>query len=184
MNYSFKKLEIPDVVLINTKIFYDERGFFVEKFKFSEFKKYGLEIDIVQVNYAKSKKNVLRGLHYQLNPKAQGKLVYCIKGKIFDVAVDLRKGSPWYGKYVGVELSEGSNVCLWVPRGFAHGYVSLEDDTLVMYLTDEEYSPEYERGILWNDEFLLINWPVKEPIVSKKDSSLPLFKDAENNFLY
>lgn len=184
MNYIFKRLKIPDVVLIKTKVFHDKRGFFTEKFKFSELNNYGISINVMQVNYVKSKKYVLRGLHYQLNPKAQGKLISCINGKIFDVAVDIRKGSPWYGKYVCVELSERNNYSLWIPKGFAHGYITLEDNTEVIYLTDEEYAPEYERGIIWNDEFISIKWPIKEPIVSDKDNKLPLFKDAENNFVY
>ena len=184
MPFSFRRLEIPDVLLITPNIFEDERGFFMETYKLSEFKKLGVEYNFVQENFAKSKKNVLRGLHYQLEPKSQGKLVRCVRGKVWDVAVDIRKGSPWYGKWVKVELSEENKNILWVPRGFAHGYVSVEEDSEILYLTTEEYSPQFERGILWNDPTLKIDWGVDSPIVSQKDGKLPLLEKTENNFVY
>ena len=184
MPFSFRRLEIPDVLLITPNIFEDERGFFMETYKLSEFKKLGVEYNFVQENFAKSKKNVLRGLHYQLEPKSQGKLVRCVRGKVWDVAVDIRKGSPWYGKWVKVELSEENKNILWVPRGFAHGYVSVEEDSEILYLTTEEYAPQFERGILWNDPTLKIDWGVDSPIVSQKDGKLPLLEKTENNFVY
>ncbi len=184
MPFIFKRLEIPDVILIEPKVFEDNRGFFMETYKYSEFKKSGIHYEFVQDNHSKSKKGVLRGLHYQLKPMEQGKLVRCIKGRILDVAVDIRKGSPWYGKWVAVELSEENKLILWIPPGFAHGFIALEDDTEVVYKVTKEYSPEFERGIIWNDPYIGIKWPIENPILSEKDKNLPLLKDAENNFTY
>ncbi|WP_461832272.1 dTDP-4-dehydrorhamnose 3,5-epimerase [Aquifex sp.] len=184
MPFIFKKLEIPDVILIEPKVFGDERGFFMETYKSSEFKANGIKYEFVQDNHSRSQKGVLRGLHYQLKPMEQGKLVRCIRGRIWDVAVDIRKGSPWFGKWVAVELSEENKLMLWIPPGFAHGFVALEDGTEVIYKVTKEYSPELDRGIIWNDPDIGIKWPIKNPILSKKDSSLPKLKDAENNFFY
>jgi len=183
MPFKFKKLKIPDVILIEPIVFADERGFFIETFKASDFKANNIFYNFVQDNHSKSQKGVLRGLHYQLKPMEQGKLVRCIKGKIWDVAVDIRKGSPWYGKWVGVELSEENKLMLWIPPGFAHGFVALEDAE-VIYKCTKEYAPEYDRGIIWNDPELAIHWPIKNPILSLKDANLPNLKDAENNFEY
>jgi dTDP-4-dehydrorhamnose 3,5-epimerase len=184
MPFIFKRLEIPDVVLIKPKVFGDNRGFFMETYKYSEFKKNGIHYKFVQDNHSKSQKGVLRGLHYQLQPMEQGKLVRCIRGRIWDVVVDIRKGSPWYGKWVAVELSEENKLMLWVPPGFAHGFVALEDDTEVIYKVTKEYSPELERGIIWNDPDIGIKWPVENPILSNKDKNWPLLKNTENNFTY
>jgi len=183
MPFKFKKLEIPDVILIEPVVFTDERGFFIETFKASDFKANNISYEFVQDNHSKSRKGVLRGLHYQLKPMEQGKLVRCIKGKIWDVAVDIRKGSPWYRKWVGVELSEENKLMLWIPPGFAHGFVALEDAE-VIYKCTKEYAPQYDRGIIWNDPELAIHWPIKNPILSLKDANLPNLKDAENNFEY
>ncbi|RLG13263.1 dTDP-4-dehydrorhamnose 3,5-epimerase [Candidatus Pacearchaeota archaeon] len=183
MPFKFKKLEIPDVILIEPVVFTDERGFFIETFKASDFKANNISYEFVQDNHSKSRKGVLRGLHYQLKPMEQGKLVRCIKGKIWDVAVDIRKGSPWYRKWVGVELSEKNKLMLWIPPGFAHGFVALEDAE-VIYKCTKEYAPQYDRGIIWNDPELAIHWPIKNPILSLKDANLPNLKDAENNFEY
>ncbi len=184
MPFIFKRLEIPDVILIEPKIFEDSRGFFMETYKYSEFKENGIEYEFVQDNHSKSKKGVLRGLHYQLRPMEQGKLVRCIRGRIWDVAVDIRKGSPWYKKWVAVELSEENKLMLWVPPGFAHGFIALEDNTEVFYKVTKEYAPELDRGIIWNDPDIGIKWPIENPILSEKDSKLPRLKDAENNFIY
>ncbi|WP_028841742.1 dTDP-4-dehydrorhamnose 3,5-epimerase [Thermodesulfobacterium hveragerdense] len=183
MPFSFRKLEIPDVILVEPKVFIDERGFFMEVYKATEFEINGIKYSFIQDNHSYSKKGVLRGLHYQLKPKAQGKLVRCIKGKVWDVAVDIRKGSPWYGRWVGELLSEENRLMLWIPPGFAHGFVALEDSEII-YKCTEEYDPALERGILWNDQALAIDWPFSNPILSEKDAKLPLFKDAENNFVY
>jgi dTDP-4-dehydrorhamnose 3,5-epimerase len=184
MPFQFKKLSIPEVILITPEVYEDDRGFFIETYKKSEFEKNGINIDFVQDNYVKSEKGVLRGLHYQLNPKAQGKLVRVTKGKVLDVVVDIRKNSPTYGKYVAVELSASNKQMLWIPPGFAHGYLVLEDDTEFQYKVTSEYSPEHDRGIIWDDPSIRIKWPIDNPILSDKDSKLPLLKDAENNFSY
>ena len=183
MPFEFKRLEIPDVVLVIPKVFGDERGFFMEVFKKSDFDSFGIKGEWVQDNHSFSKKGVLRGLHYQLEPKAQGKLVRVVKGKIFDVAVDIRKGSPWYGKWVGEILSEENKYMLWIPPGFAHGFVTLED-AHVIYKCTEEYAPELDRGIIWNDPEIGIDWPVKTPLLSEKDKKHPPLRSADVNFVY
>jgi dTDP-4-dehydrorhamnose 3,5-epimerase len=184
MTFKFIRLGVQDVISIEPCVFEDERGFFAEIYKLSEFEKMDINYRFVQDNHSMSKRGVLRGLHYQINPKPQGKLIRVIKGKIFDVSVDIRKGSPYYGKWVGVILSGENRHMLWVPPGFAHGFVALEDNTEVLYKTTQEYAPELDRGIIWNDSDIGIDWPVKEPLISPKDERLPSFKDAENNFMY
>jgi dTDP-4-dehydrorhamnose 3,5-epimerase len=170
--------------LIEPFVFGDERGFFMETYKKSEFEKAGIKYDFPQDNHSRSAKGVLRGLHYQLKPYEQGKLVRCVKGRIWDVAVDIRKGSPTFGKWVAVELSEENKRMLWIPPGFAHGFVALEDGTEIIYKVTKEYSPEHDRGIIWNDLTIGIEWPIDNPILSKKDASLPTLEEAENNFIY
>jgi dTDP-4-dehydrorhamnose 3,5-epimerase len=182
--FLFKRLEIPDVILVTPKSFEDDRGFFMESFKSSEFKKNGISYDFVQDNHSKSQKGVLRGLHYQLNPKAQGKLVRVVSGSMFDVAVDIRKGSPYYGKYISVILSAENKNMLWIPPGFAHGTYFMEDDTELLYKATDEYSPEHDRSMIWNDPAIDIKWPVTNPLLSEKDLKAKLLKDADNNFIY
>ena len=182
MPFEFKRLEIPQVILIEPKAFGDERGFFIETYKKSDFVEFGIDDSFLQDNHSKSVKNVLRGLHYQRNPKAQSKLVRCIQGEIFDVAVDIRKNSPSYGQWVGEVLSQDNKRMLYVPRGFAHGFLVLSDTAEVVYKTGEEYSPEDDAGIKWNDPEININWNCANPIVSVKDQNLPSLKDANNNF--
>jgi len=185
MPFEFKRLEIPDVILIVPKVFGDDRGFFMETYKDSDFKKNGIDVNFVQDNHSKSNKGVIRGLHYQLNPKAQGKLVRVTKGRVIDVAVDIRKGSPYYGKHIAVELSGENKKMLWIPPGFAHGICILEDDTEFLYkVSGGEYSPENDRGIIWNDPEISIQWPIRNPQLSEKDANLPLLKNADNNFIY
>lgn len=183
MPFKFERLAIREVVLIEPKIFSDERGFFMEAYKYSDFRDFGITEHFLQDNYSSSARNVLRGLHYQKKPDAQGKLVYCLKGTIFDVAVDIRKGSPTYGKWVSVELSEKNHLMLYIPPGFAHGFVVLSDYADVVYKCTAEYSPENDRGIIWNDPDIKINWPVEKPILSEKDKKLPMLKDADINFI-
>jgi len=183
MAFHFVKLEIPEIILIKPKVFEDERGFFFECFKYSDFAQTGINFHFVQDNQSKSKKGVLRGLHYQLEPKAQGKLVRCIRGKIWDVALDIRKGSPTYMKWVCVELSEENKNMLWIPPGFAHGFIALEDSEII-YKCTAEHDPALDRGIVWNDPLIGIKWPIENPILSEKDKKLPLLKNAENNFFY
>ncbi len=168
--FKFTKTEISGVILVEPQVFEDERGFFCETYKKSEFLANGITDEFVQDNHSKSKKNVLRGLHYQTGPYAQAKLVRCIKGKIFDVAVDIRKDSPTYLKWVGYILSEENKNQLYIPAGLAHGFCALEDGTEMVYKCSKEYFPDSEKGIIWNDPQLAIKWPVEEPILSAKDS--------------
>ena len=178
MRFTFTNLEIPEIVLIEPHAFEDERGFFMETYHRKDFEKAGIPQIFVQDNHSRSKKNVLRGLHYQKEPMAQGKLVRCVRGAVFDVAVDIRKESSTFGKWIGTVLSEENRFILWIPRGFSHGYLALQDDTEVLYKTDQIYSPEHERGIIWNDPEIAIKWPVETPIVSKKDAKFPTLKHA------
>ncbi|HAR62510.1 MAG: dTDP-4-dehydrorhamnose 3,5-epimerase [Candidatus Margulisiibacteriota bacterium] len=179
MPFQFSKLSIPDLVLLEPKVFHDSRGYFVETYKESEFLAQGINYSFVQDNRSKSIKGVLRGLHYQLAPKSQGKLVSVIKGRVWDVAVDIRKSSPMFGKWIGIELSEENNRIFFIPPGFAHGFVALTDEVHLQYKCTNEYSGALDRGIIWNDPDLAIDWPVSAPIVSQKDSLLPRLKDAE-----
>ncbi|TCP22930.1 dTDP-4-dehydrorhamnose 3,5-epimerase [Tenacibaculum skagerrakense] len=182
----FIKTAIPDLTIIEPKVFGDHRGYFFESFNFNEFKENIGEVHFVQDNESKSSKGVLRGLHFQKPPFAQAKLVRCIKGRVLDVAVDIRKGSPTYGNYEVVELSEENKRQLFVPRGFAHGFIVLSEEAIFAYKVDNWYAPEYESGILWNDESLQIDWKitVDEIQLSDKDKVLPLFKNLESPFTY
>jgi len=184
MPFTFKKLNIPNVILIEARKFPDDRGFFMETFKESEFVNNGIITKFVQDNYSHSSRGVLRGLHYQKNPKAQGKLVTAIKGEIFDVAADIRKNSPTFGKWVAEILSDKNHKSLYVPEGFAHGFCVMSNEAEVFYKVNNEYSSENERGIIWNDPQLNINWPTKQPIVSSKDLELPRLDEIDNNFEY
>ncbi len=183
MPFKFIRLSIPDVVLIEPRVFRDERGFFIETYKHSEFADAGIREYFVQDNHSQSSMGVLRGLHYQIHPMAQGKLLRCSKGRIFDVAVDIKKGSPDYGKWIGLELSEENNNMLYIPPGFAHGFLTLSDVAEVYYKCTKEYSPENERGIIWNDPDINIDWPVKTPVLSAKDKAYPVLKDSDSNFI-
>jgi dTDP-4-dehydrorhamnose 3,5-epimerase len=184
MPFTFRPLAIPGLMLIEPKAFADERGFFMETFKLSEFRANGIGGDFVQDNLSRSQRGVLRGLHYQLNPKAQGKLVMATKGAVFDVAVDIRKGSPYYGRWVARELSEENRLMFWIPPGFAHAFLSLSDHAEIIYKITEEYAPALERGIIWNDPSIGIQWPSERPTISEKDRALPTLEEAEINFSY
>ncbi len=185
MPFKFTKLEIHGPVIIEYQKFYDERGYFFESCKNSNMLANGIPVDFVQDNHSISKKGVVRGLHFQLEPKAQGKLVYVTWGKVFDVALDIREGSPTYGKWISVVLSGNENKMLWIPTGFAHGFMTLEDDTILSYkVTGSEWSKVHERGVLWNDESLAIPWPLNDAILSEKDAILPPLKNVETNFVY
>lgn len=173
MAFVFQETEIPGVILIKTDTHEDNRGFFVENYKNSTFKDSGITENFVQDNYSHSKKDVLRGLHYQVGPFAQGKLVHCIKGEIFDVAADTRPESPTFGKWVGVTLSDKNHDQLYVPAGLAHGFCVTSEEADVVYKCTREYSKDNEKGILWNDPTLNISWPTKSPILSEKDGNNP-----------
>lgn len=184
MPFAFKKLDIPGLVLIEPKVFEDGRGFFMETYRMLDFVAAGIKDNFVQENHSRSTKGVLRGLHYQNPPFAQGKLVRVVRGEIFDVAVDIRKSSPTWGKWVGVILSEENKNMLYVPPDFAHGFCVLSKIAEVIYKTTDVYSAESEAGIIWNDEDLNIDWPVKKPILSEKDGKLPSLKNANIRFYY
>lgn len=173
------KTEIPDVIIFEPKVYGDERGFFLESYNEKIFlEAISAPVKFVQDNHSKSNKNVLRGLHYQEEPYAQGKLVRCVTGSVFDVAVDIRKDSPTYGQWVGAILSAENNKQLWIPAGFAHGFLTLEDNTQFLYKTTQFYQPQYENSIKWNDETLDIKWPLQgEPILSAKDAAAKSFTD-------
>lgn len=177
------KTEIEDVLIIEAKVFGDNRGWFTETYSKEKFKELGIDIDFIQDNHSFSaQKGTLRGLHFQLNPKAQTKLVRCTKGKILDVAVDIRKGSPTYKKWVAVELSEENKKQLLVPKGFAHGFLTLTDDVEVQYKVDEYYAPECDRSIRFDDPEIGVDWAVENPILSEKDLKAPLLKDSDADF--
>jgi dTDP-4-dehydrorhamnose 3,5-epimerase len=171
---------IPDVLIIEPRVYGDARGFFYESFNQKEFQKAtGLDVQFVQDNHSRSAKGVLRGLHYQIQ-QPQGKLVRVVKGAVFDVAVDLRKSSKTFGKWVGVELSEENAKQLWIPEGFAHGFLVLSETADFLYKTTDYYAPEHERSVIWNDSDIAIEWPPGyEPLLSEKDKNAKHFKDAE-----
>ena len=172
-------LNIPDVLLIEPQVFGDDRGFFFESFNQNKFEEaMGKKINFVQDNHSKSIKGVLRGLHYQLTPKAQGKLVRVIQGEVFDVVVDLRQSSPTFGKWVSEILSADNKKQIWIPEGFAHGFLTLSDTAEFLYKTTDFYSKEHEQAIRWNDEKIGIQWPMKEVLLSPKDKSAVSFKEA------
>ena len=173
-------LAIPDVILIEPKVFGDERGFFFESFNQAQFEQaIGTSVQFVQDNHSRSAKHVLRGLHYQIQ-QPQGKLVRVVQGEVFDVAVDLRKRSKTFGQWVGEILSAENKRQLWIPEGFAHGFVVLSDTAEFLYKTTDYYAPAHERCILWNDETLAIHWPAGiQPILSAKDAQGKAFVDAE-----
>lgn len=184
MPFEFVSGGIPGPLLIKPRVFGDDRGFFLELYKYSDFAGAGIREHLVQDNFSRSCRGVLRGLHYQKNPKAQGKLVTCVKGRIFDVAVDIRKGSPHFGKWTGVELSDEDRHLFYVPAGFAHGFQVLSETAEVMYKCTDEYSPADDRGIIWNDPDIGIAWPLADPVLSGKDKVHPRLQDCDNNFIY
>ncbi len=178
----FIQTAIPEVIIVEPKVFGDERGYFVETFRQDKLDEFlGFKIDFIQDNESKSGYGVLRGLHYQLAPAAQTKLVRVIKGKVLDVAVDIRVDSPTFGRHVSVELSEQNKRQMLVPRGFAHGFVVLEDDSIFAYKVDNYYSPEHDRGLAFDDKVLAIDWqvPTEQLKLSIKDTQQPSLDDAE-----
>ena len=184
MPFQFERLELPEVVLVTARQFVDDRGFFLESYKQSDFAANGIPWTFVQDNRSHSTCGVLRGLHYQMHPKAQGKLVMALIGEVFDVAVDIRTGSPTYGRWVGATLSADRFNMLYTPVGFAHGYCVLSERAEILYKVTDEYAANLERGVRWNDPDIGIDWPVAEPILSARDTQLPLLGDADNNFRF
>ncbi|HJH27261.1 MAG TPA: dTDP-4-dehydrorhamnose 3,5-epimerase [Methanophagales archaeon] len=177
MPFEFKRLEIRDVTLIKPKVFGDERGFFMETYKKEDFERAGIKGEFVQDNYSKSERGVLRGLHFQKEPYAQAKIVRCIRGEIYDVAVDLRRDSQAFGRYVGVNLSEENKYQLYVPKGFAHGFLVLSKSAEVFYKVDNVYAPDYEGGLIWNDSEVNIKWPNDNPVLLEKDKGWLTLKE-------
>ena len=179
MPFEFERQKLSDVVLVKPKVFGDNRGFFMESYKKSDFVKNGIDVEFVQDNHSKSSAKVLRGLHYQQAPYGQAKLVRCSRGKIYDVAVDIRPQSKTFGKYVKVLLSEENKHMLYIPDGFAHGFVVLSDEAELLYKTSSEYAPSYDRGIAWNDPDIGIDWEIDfEPVLSEKDKKQPTLKEV------
>ena len=178
----FEKTTIEGLFIIKPRIFSDERGYFYESFNKAIFEKNGLDIDFIQDNQSLSHRGVLRGLHFQAPPFQQGKLVRVIQGSVLDVAVDIRTHSASYGKYESVLLSGENKTQFWIPPGFAHGFVTLEDNTIFCYKCTGPYSREYEGAIIWNDPQLNIDWNIEQPIVSSKDQEAELFKHFKSPF--
>jgi len=184
MPVAFKKTEIPDVLEVTTGRFDDDRGFFTETYALPTWSAGGFEGTFVQDNLSLSKKGTLRGMHYQLSDRGMGKLVRVVRGAIFDVAVDLRRGSPTFGKWVGRTLSGEGSMALWVPVGFAHGFVALEDDSYVWYKCTGAHAPEAERSLRYSDPSVGVEWPIEPTVISQKDADAPLLADADYDFVH
>jgi len=177
--------ELPDVKILIPRVFGDSRGWFMESWSERDMEKAGLSLAFLQDNHSFSaQKGTLRGLHFQKNPFAQAKLVRCTRGAIMDVAVDIRRGSPFFGKWTAVELSGENKRQLFIPRGFAHGFLTLTDDVEILYKADQYYSPEADRSIAWNDPAIGVEWGVASPILSLKDQNAALLADSDANFIY
>ncbi|MGY4884247.1 MAG: dTDP-4-dehydrorhamnose 3,5-epimerase [Nanobdellota archaeon] len=177
MPFKFEDTAIPGVILVKPKIFEDYRGFFLEAYNKNEFKNAGIEEEFLQENHSKSNKGVIRGIHFQEGEYSQAKLLRCIRGEILDVAVDLRKDSKTFGKYVNQILSDKNKYLLYIPRGFGHGFASLSDNVEIIYKIDNFYYPNSERGIIWDDPTINIDWPFKNPILSEKDKNWKTLKE-------
>jgi dTDP-4-dehydrorhamnose 3,5-epimerase len=178
----FTRIGPEGLILVKPRIFNDDRGYFYESYNSELFKKAGIPHEFVQDNQSLSAKNVLRGLHFQKPPYSQGKLVRVLSGAVLDVAVDIRKSSPTFGQHIVVELSAANKLMLWIPPGFAHGFLSLEDQTIFLYKCTAPYHKESESGIIWNDPELGIDWNMTDPLVSGKDLELPVFSKMDTGF--
>ncbi|MCF8463624.1 MAG: dTDP-4-dehydrorhamnose 3,5-epimerase [Flavobacteriales bacterium] len=178
----FIPTQIENLTIIESTVFADSRGYFMEGFNKQKLKHLGLDINVIQTNISESSKNVVRGLHFQNPPFAQGKLIRVLKGAVLDVAVDLRKDSKTYGQHFSIELSEKNKLALWIPTGFAHGFATLMDKTLFYYDCTETYNKESEGSLRWNDPILNINWGIESPILSEKDAMAPLFVNFKSQF--
>jgi dTDP-4-dehydrorhamnose 3,5-epimerase len=174
--------DIPGLLIIQPDVFYDARGYFFESYNKDKFIQIGINAEFVQDNQSLSAKGILRGLHFQNPPFAQGKLLSVIKGSVLDVAVDIRKNSPSYGKYFSLILSGENKTMFWIPSGFAHGFLSLEDNTIFSYKCTLTYNKKSEGSIRWNDPDLNIDWKIKDPLASEKDQNAPFFKDLNTKF--
>ncbi len=179
MSFTFTPLAIPEVVLVQPRVFRDSRGCFIQTYQASAYRAAGLDAEFVQDNRSVSRRGVLRGMHYQLPPFAQGKLVSVTLGAIWDVAVDVRRGSATFGRWVGLELTAESGSLLWIPPGFAHGFVVLSEEAHFVYKCTAEYAPASERGFRWDDPALAIDWPLRDVTVSARDAALPRLAEVE-----
>lgn len=178
----FIETQIKDLLIVKSQVFSDNRGYFYESFNANKWKDAGVKIDVLQTNISKSQKGVVRGLHFQNPPFAQGKLIRVISGAVLDVAVDIRKKSPTYGEHFAIELSEQNKLALWIPPGFAHGFKTLQDETIFFYDCTNVYNKESEGSIRWDDPTLNIDWNIDEPLLSEKDKQAPSFKDINSVF--
>jgi dTDP-4-dehydrorhamnose 3,5-epimerase len=179
------KTDIEGVYILEPTVYGDHRGWFTETYSQRKFEELGIRTIFIQDNHSFSaQKGTLRGLHFQLNPKSQTKLVRCTKGKILDVSIDLRKGSPTYKEWVAVELTDRNKRQLFIPKGFAHGFLTLTDDVEVQYKVDEFYDPECDRSVRFDDPEIGVDWGIRNPILSEKDVKAPLLKDSDSNFTY
>ena len=184
MSVTIQPTKIPDVLIIEVSVFRDDRGYFTELYKESSWAEAGFHETFVQDNMSVSGQGTLRGLHYQLNPRAQGKLVRVLRGSVFDVAVDIRRGSPTFGQWVGYTLSEENALSLWIPIGFAHGFLVLEENTQVMYKCTSPWMADAERTIVYNDPAVGIEWPIEPTGLNPRDAEAPPLSEAEMNFTY
>lgn len=184
MGFEFQRTDLPDVIIVSPRIFEDERGYFFENYRQSGFQSLGITDNFIQTNISSSRRGVVRGMHYQERPSAQAKLVSVTSGVIFDVVVDIRKGSPDFGKWVGVTLSSENRKSLFVPEGFAHGFCAISDCADVLYSCTAEYDPTREAGFKWNDPEVGIEWPIDIETVSEKDDALPLLENIDSGFEY
>ena len=186
MPFEVSPTDIPDVLLIRSELLHDNRGSFLETFRHSVYTEHGANLPVAQVNESISRAKVLRGMHYQLKPHAQGKLVRVVRGAVLDIALDVRSGSPWFGRHVAIELNDDNQDLLWIPSGFAHGFCALEDDTHLLYLQTAEYAPNSEAGVNAFDPDLGFSWPFPqdEITLSDKDLALPPLSAARLNFDY
>jgi dTDP-4-dehydrorhamnose 3,5-epimerase len=182
--FTFQTTALADAIVVDPTSFVDDRGVFRETFKASDFADAGLPTTFAQTNLSSSRMGVLRGLHFQTDPMAQGKLVGCGSGAVFDVAVDLRHGSPTFGQWIGEELSLANGRMLWIPVGFAHGFCALEDNSVLTYATTEVYSGAHDGGIAWDDPDIGVVWPITDPALSDKDRTLPRLRDSDHGFKY
>ncbi len=182
MPFQFTRLAIPEVLLVEPRVLSDTRGWFAETYKASEFARAGITLPFTQDNHSRSSRGVLRGLHYQKSPRAQGKLIRVVVGEVFDVAVDIRRSSATFGRWVSATLSAANPRMVYVPPGFAHGFCVLSDAAEIYYKTTAEYAPDFERGVAWNDPELRIPWPIADPVVSSRDAGLPSLRNADNDF--
>ena len=184
MPFEFLPQKIKDVILVKPKVFGDNRGFFLESYKKSDFIANGIDVEFNQDNHSKSTAHVLRGFHYQAKPYGQAKLVRCTRGRIYDIAVDIRPNSKTYGQYVKVELSEDNKCMLFIPEGFAHGFVVLSEEAELLYKASGKYAPQADRGVLWNDKDINIDWGIDfEPILSEKDKVQPKLREINKEEL-